>query len=145
MHQPAAPLIAGMDLTGCLLTADAAHCQKATAAAIVAAGGDYLLTLKANQASLLQAVIPLLTGADATWAHRAHVSLDRGHGRTEQRTVRVAAATGIDFPHAAQVFRTVRHTGGLDGQRTRKQVVYRITSLSGHGADTAAAAPAGTT
>ena len=35
-----------MDLTGCLLTADAAHCQKATAAAIVAAGGDYLLTLK---------------------------------------------------------------------------------------------------
>jgi hypothetical protein len=53
-------LVAGMDLTGCLLTADAAHCQKATAAAIVAAGGDYLLTLKANQASLWHAVIPLL-------------------------------------------------------------------------------------
>jgi predicted transposase YbfD/YdcC len=122
-------LIAGMDLTGCLLTADAAHCQTATAAAIVAAGGDYLLTLKANQASLLQTVIALLVGTDDEWADRAHVSLDRGHGRTEQRTVRVAAATDIDFPHATQVFRTVRYAGGLDGQRTRKQVVYGITSL----------------
>ena len=122
--------IAGMDLTGCLLTADAAHCQKATATAVVAAGGDYLLTLKANQASLLQAVIPLFAGTDAEWAEHAHVSVGRGHGRTEQRTVRVTAATGIDFPHAAQVFRTVRHAGGLDGQRTRKQVVYGITSLS---------------
>lgn len=122
-------LIAGMDLTGCLLTADAAHCQKATAAAIIAAGGDYLLTLKANQIGLLKAVIPLLNGTDTDWDDRAHVSVDRGHGRTEQRTVRVAAATGIDFPHAAQVFRTVRHTGGLDGQRTRKQIVYGITSL----------------
>jgi hypothetical protein len=122
-----------MDLTGCLLTADAAHCQKATAAtatAVVAVGGDYLLTLKANQASLLQAVIPLFAGTDAEWAEHAHVSVDRGHGRTEQRTVRVTAATGIDFPHAAQVFRSVRHAGGLDGQRTRKQVVYGITSLS---------------
>jgi predicted transposase YbfD/YdcC len=123
-------LIAGMDLTGRLLTADAAHCQKATAEAIVAAGGDYLLTLKANQGSLLKAVIPLLDGADAEWAGRAHVSVERGHGRTEQRSVRLTPATGVDFPHAAQVFRTVRHTGGLDGQRTRKQVVYGITNLS---------------
>lgn len=119
-----------MDLTGCLLTADAAHCQKATAEAIVAAGGDYLLTLKANRGSLLKAVIPLLDGADAEWAGRAHVSVERGHGRTEQRSVRLTPATGVDFPHAAQVFRTMRHTGGLDGQRTRKQVVYGITNLS---------------
>ena len=124
-------LIAGMDLTGCLFTADAAHCQKATATAVVAADGDYLLTLKANQASLLRAVIPLLSGTDEQWANRCHTSTDRGHGRTEQRTVRVTAAAGIiDFPHAAQVFRTVRYTGGLDGQRTRKQVVYGLTSLT---------------
>jgi hypothetical protein len=51
--------------------------------------------------------------------------------------VRTAAAEGIDFPHAAQVFRTVRYIGGLDGQRTGKQVVYGITSLPAHAADTA--------
>ena len=28
------------------------------------------------------------------------------------------------------MFRTVRHTGGLDGQRVRKQIVFGITSLS---------------
>jgi hypothetical protein len=42
-------LVAGMDLTGTLATADAAHCQRATAEAIVAAQGHYLLILKANQ------------------------------------------------------------------------------------------------
>jgi predicted transposase YbfD/YdcC len=134
--------LAGMDLTGCLVTADAAHCCKATATAIVAAGGDYLLTLKANQVALLNAVTPLLSGTDEQWADRCHTSVDRGHGRTEQRTVRLTAATGIDFPHATQVFRTVRHTGGLDGQRTRKQVVYGITSLTADRAGPAQAAVA---
>jgi predicted transposase YbfD/YdcC len=122
--------VAGMDLTGAVATADAAHCQKATATAIVGAGGDFLLTLKANQTKLLKAVMALLAGTDAQWADRQYVSLDRGHGRTEQRTVRLAAAVGVEFPHAAQVFRTVRYAGGLDGQRARKQVVYGITSLT---------------
>lgn len=120
--------IAGMDLTDALATADAAHCQKATAEQIVASGGHYLLTLKANQAGLLATVAPLLAGTDAEWADRSHHSAERGHGRTEQRTVRLTTAAGVDFPHAAQVFRTVRYRGGLDGQRTGKQVVYGITS-----------------
>jgi hypothetical protein len=130
-------VVAGMDLTGQVATADAAHCQHATAEAIIAAGGDYLLTLKANQANLLKAVAPLLAGPDTDWAERRYDSTDRGHGRTEARSVRVAPATGIDFPHAAHVFRTVRHTGGLDGQRTSKQVVYGITSLTGPDAEPA--------
>jgi predicted transposase YbfD/YdcC len=120
----------GLDLTGRVATADAAHCQHATAQAVIAAGGDYLLVLKANQAGLLEQVAPLLAGPDADWAEHRHDSTDRGHGRTEQRSVRVAAATGIAFPGAAQVFRTVRRSGGLDGQRTGKQVVYGITSLT---------------
>jgi hypothetical protein len=37
-----------MDLTGAAATADAAHCQKTTAAQIITVGGHYLLTLKAN-------------------------------------------------------------------------------------------------
>ena len=36
-----------------LVTADALHCQKATARAIVEKGGDYLLQIKANQPGLL--------------------------------------------------------------------------------------------
>jgi hypothetical protein len=37
------------DLNGKLITADALHCQTATAQAIVAKGGDYLLQVKDNQ------------------------------------------------------------------------------------------------
>lgn len=61
------------------------------------------------------------------------VSSERGHGRTEQRTTRTMPVTdgdGIDFPHAAQVFRIRRDTGGLDGQRIRKETAYCITSLA---------------
>jgi predicted transposase YbfD/YdcC len=118
-----------MDLSGWLLTADALHCQAATAEAIVNSGGHYLITVKANQPSLLEAIIPLLSGTNDEWADRSHTSTDRGHGRTEERIVRVAAATGIDFPYAAQVVKTTRYRGGLDGQRTSKEVIFAITSL----------------
>lgn len=91
-------LVAGMDLTGTLATADAAHCQKATAEAIVAAGGHYLLILKANQVKLLKAVAPLQAGTDEQWTGGRHDSTDRGHGRTEERLVRVAAADVIASP-----------------------------------------------
>jgi predicted transposase YbfD/YdcC len=135
-------MLAGLDLRGALVTADAAHCQRATAEAIVAAGADYLLTVKANQANLLSAVAAHFAGADTEWADRSHHSLQRGHGRVEWRTVRLAPAVGVEFPHAAQVLRTVRYRGGLDGQRTAKQVVYGITSLAGEAADPAKIAAA---
>jgi hypothetical protein len=83
-----------IDLTGCVLTADAIHCQTDTAKAIIAAGGHYLLTLKANQVGLLQTVRGLLAGTDTDWSNRTHVGFDRGHGRTEQRTLRLAPADG---------------------------------------------------
>lgn len=38
-----------MDLSGCIVTADALNCQKETAAAIVKGKGDYVLALKGNQ------------------------------------------------------------------------------------------------
>jgi hypothetical protein len=41
-------------LDGQTVTADALHCQKATASTIVAKGGDYLLQIKGNQPALLQ-------------------------------------------------------------------------------------------
>ncbi len=48
-------------------------------------------------------------------------------------------ATGIDFPGAQQVFRVVRYTGGLDRQRTRKEVenaVHWVRDDTAHRAHT---------
>ena len=42
------------NLDGKVVTADALHCQKATARAIVEKGGDYVLQVKANQPSILE-------------------------------------------------------------------------------------------
>ena len=42
-------ILALLALEGCTVTADAMHCQKATAQAILDRGGDYVLALKGNQ------------------------------------------------------------------------------------------------
>jgi len=94
-------------------------------------GADYLMTIKANQPRLLAAAQQALSGPTTDFVeHTAH---DRGHSRTEQRILRTVAVTpemGIDFPHAAQLFRVIRHVGGLDGQRRTKEVAYCLTSLT---------------
>jgi predicted transposase YbfD/YdcC len=135
-----APALAVVDLTGRVVTADALHTQRETARHLVAdRGADYVFTVKANQPGLLAACQRALSGPAADFTDE-HVAYDRGHGRTEQRTCRVAPVTeesGINFPYAAQVFRIRRDVGGLDGQRTRKEIAYCITSLSAQHADPA--------
>ena len=54
---------------------------------------------------------------------------DRGHGRVERRTIRVAPADDTLFPGAAQAFRLRRDTGALDGVMEHKEIVYGITSI----------------
>ena len=90
----------------------------------------YILILKANQPLALRAAQLLLSGTDTQFADHTDTDLDRGHGRTEQRTLRLAPADDNLFPGARQVFRLRRDTGGLDGVRTGKQIVYGIVSMS---------------
>src|ERR1035437_5875861 len=128
-----APLLANLDLTGVVVTADALHTQRETARHLVAdRGADYVLTVKGNQPTLLAACRRVLSGPAGDFAPE-HVAFDRGHGRTEQRTTRIAPAgdqSQISFPHAAQVFRIRRDVGGLDGQRATKEIAHCITSLT---------------
>ncbi len=117
---------AGHDLAAMTFTLDALHTQHATADLLEGAGAGYVMTVKANQPTLLAAIIDALgTGTPASTGQRS-----RGHARTAERLLQVVPATGIVFPGAAQVFRIIRHTGGLDGQRTRKEVVHAITNLA---------------
>jgi hypothetical protein len=83
------------------------------------------MTIKANQPRLLAAAQQALSGPAADFVE--HAEDDRGHGRTEERILRTVAVTpqmGIDFPHAAQLFRVIRYVGGLDDQRRSKEVAY---------------------
>ncbi len=47
-------VLALLQLKGCVVTADALHCHRVIAEAIVARGGDYVLAVKANQLALLE-------------------------------------------------------------------------------------------
>jgi len=126
-----AALVAELDLAGTAVTVDALHTQRSTAEHLVGArNADYVMTIKANQPRLLAAAQQALSGPAAQFTE--HTDQARGHGRTEQRILRTAAVTtemGIEFPHAVQVFRVIRHVGGLDGQRRTKEVAYCVTSL----------------
>jgi predicted transposase YbfD/YdcC len=91
---PAIPkLLALLDVHGALVTLDAMGCQKDIAAQIVAAGGDYLLTVKDNQPGLLadiqncfvQAVEQDFSG----WQHDRFATDEEGHGRRERRSYEI--------------------------------------------------------
>jgi hypothetical protein len=123
-------LLRGMDTAGMVFTLDALHTTRKTARLITGPlHAHYLLILKANQPLAPQAAQALLCGTDTEFADAMTTDEDRGHGRTERRTLRGADCDDTLFPGARQTFRLRRDTGGLDGQRTGKQIVYGITSM----------------
>ncbi|MFV2103377.1 ISAs1 family transposase, partial [Micromonospora sp. LOL_024] len=125
-----ADLLAPLDVAGMVLTLDALHTTKKTARLITdQLHAHYLLILKGNQPLAYQAAQTLLSGSDTEFADQMSIDDDRGHGRTERRTLRVAPADDSLFPGARQVFRLRRDTGGLDGVRTRKEIIHGIVSL----------------
>jgi predicted transposase YbfD/YdcC len=126
-----APLLDRVDLAGMVVTGDAAHAQRATAAYIRSRDGDYVLTVKANQPSLLDSIaVKLSTSQDR--GH--HLDIDHGHGRIVHRQIWTTDAEGIDFPGAVQVFRIRRDVFDHTGQRISKEIVHGITSLHLHDA-----------
>lgn len=132
---PALPdLIGQVEISGLLVTADALHCQRATAEAIVTAGGHYLLFVKDNQPTIFQQAQQLLapgSQAEHEAAGTGTETLNKGHGRRERRIIRTAKAEGIDFPHAAQVVRIIRRrTLGKGIGIGSKEVAYAITNLT---------------
>jgi hypothetical protein len=66
------------------------------------------------------------------------VTINRGHGRLERRTVRVAPMPEqVRFPHAEQVLVADRHVTDLAGGSGSTEVAYAVTSLSHQRADAA--------
>jgi predicted transposase YbfD/YdcC len=123
-------LVTQLGLTGWVFTMDALHTTKKTARVITGdLNAHYVLILKGNQPLARAAAQALLTGTDAEWAETTATENDRGHGRTERRTIRTAKADSSLFPGATQAFRLRRDTGDLDGTRTSKEIVFGITSL----------------
>jgi predicted transposase YbfD/YdcC len=78
-----------LELKGALVTIDAIGCQKEIAQKIVAAGGDYLLTVKDNQEGLADDIRACFRHAfDTNFAgldFDEYATEEKGHGRMEKR------------------------------------------------------------
>lgn len=128
--QAARDLLTRLDLTGWVFTLDALHTTNKTARLITGSvGGHYILILKGNQPLAHAAAQTLLTGTDTDFIQTTAIDDDRGHGRTERRTLRTAPTNHTLFPGASQVFRLRRDVGNLDAEWTSKEIVFGLTSL----------------
>ena len=120
------PLLAGLDLTGCVVTADAMHTQRDHAEFLVQEkNAHYIFIVKKNQPGLDAQVKNLpWRQIPAGARHR-----DRGHGREDHRTLKAATvAAGLAFPHAAQAIAVTRRIRPLTSGQWRTVTVYAITS-----------------
>ncbi|MFE9139727.1 ISAs1 family transposase, partial [Streptomyces sp. NPDC007355] len=122
-------LLAPYDLTGVTVTADALHTQRDHARFLVEEkNAHYLLVVKGNQPELHRRLRSL------PWKDCTARRYDRetGHGRRETRATRALTVTGLglDFPHAVQAARILRHRTDLATGRCSRQTVYVITDLT---------------
>jgi predicted transposase YbfD/YdcC len=80
-------------IAGALVSIDAIGCNAGTAQAILDAGADYLLAVKANQSGLRGEIERFFEDPGAGALATAS-DLDKGHGRTEERSVSVSTRVG---------------------------------------------------
>src|SRR3984893_90948 len=113
-------LIDLLTLKGCVVTADALHCHRAMAAAIVERGGDYALAVKDNQPALLRDARAAVAAATRKGAS-ATVSVDDGHGRDETRVAVVAPAGDMAERHGFAGLQAVAQIKSQrDGAKTER-------------------------
>jgi len=123
-------LLALLTLDGCIVTADAMHCQKATAAAILKRGGDYVLAVKGNQKTLLEDIQLLLDDPDAAPDDAAQ-TVDGDHGRIETRRAAIVhdvawLAERHGFP-GLQAVGKITATREIDGKATTASRYYILS------------------
>jgi len=135
----AVALLQGLDLQGWIVTGDAKLTQKTVVRTVVDQGGDYVLTAKANQPTLVDDIAtlfndPQVVADTITTTQR----IDLHGSRIEIRTLHASTALSADYcgwPGLPQVFRIERHRiDKRTGARTIK-VHYGISSLAAARAD----------
>jgi predicted transposase YbfD/YdcC len=137
-------LLSGRDLGGRVITLDALHTLKQTARLILEAGGDYLMVVKKNQASLYEFLDMLFSlpahPADQEVWDQIGPRCEKHHGRVETRTLISGNAhiEDVDWPGVAQVVRRECERIVVKTGKMTREVSYGLTSLGVGRADAAA-------
>lgn len=126
-----------LDLRGVVVSGDALFDQRNLSVQIVQAGGDSVWTTKDNQADLREEIETLFQPQQARpgWSlpptdFRTATSVNKGHGRLEQRTLTTSSmlAHYSSWPALAQVFKLESQTTNALGH-TQGEVRYGLISL----------------
>lgn len=119
-------------LQGCIVTADALHCHRDMAQALLHQKADYVLALKENQSALYRDGLAALQ--QATDPDRGEEDLRLSHGRWEARRATVVSGAGLaekhKFPGIAAVARLEarRSLGEQPGGEETTKVRYFLLS-----------------
>jgi len=119
-----------LDLEGSIVTADALHCTRAFAAAVLERGGDYVLAVKANRRPLFAAVTQqFMRSGKRSSTKQIEAST---HDRSESRSATVIRNTSLAelhrFPGIAAIGR-ITSRRRLRGQRADTPLVrYYVLS-----------------
>ena len=126
-------LLRTLELTGAIVTIDAAGCQTANARLIRDRSGHYLRAVKDNQPTLRAAVEAVFERAcEAGFAgveYGGHEAVESGHGRAEERYVSVVydpAGIPEAWPDVAAVVQ-VNRVREVGGKRTQTTHYYRTS------------------
>lgn len=123
-------LLNALFLKGYLVSIDAMGCQKAIAATILKKEGDYLLAVKGNQPTLVQAVSEAFSSAQRESLPRFE-HLEKSHGRRVAQLTWTAPAAGVVDPAEWPQCKTLglvaswRSVGGKAGELEQR---YYISS-----------------
>jgi predicted transposase YbfD/YdcC len=132
-------LLRALELAGCIVTADALHCQKNVAKEILEADADYVLALKGNQGTAYTEVKTFLD--DAIQRNEPYLTfaetIDKEHGRLEVRRYWQTDQIGWFADRGA--WEGLNSVGVVEARRTvkGKESVERRYYLSSLQADTA--------
>ena len=139
----AAKVLKNIDLREKVVMGDALHTQRGISIQIVEAGGDYLWLAKGNQPQIEEDIRlwfepdpdPIPGMAYLPKDFETAQTVNKGHGRIEQRTLTVSSQLKdfLDWPYLEQVFKLERQFIFPKTGEFQQQVVYGFTSLSREG------------
>lgn len=79
-------LLEELDISGCIIVADALNCQKETAKAVIDGGADYLLSVKDNHPCLKQDIADYVGDGTLRTAMDTASQTEKNRGRVEKRS-----------------------------------------------------------
>lgn len=131
-------LLSALDLRGRVVCGDALFTQRSLSVQVLAQGGHYIWTVKANQPTLRDDVAQFFLPPRCVPGWQAPrmpetgtQTIHLGHGRCERRTLRLIPDENhfIDWPGLQQVFQIERHRIQQRTGEVSTETVYGITSL----------------